>query len=90
MDWKVFVATFGAIFLAELADKTQLVGMSMAAKTGKSLTVWFGSVAGYMLVTAITVMLGTTLSSFIKPEFVKYAGAALFIIIGVLIFLGKL
>jgi putative Ca2+/H+ antiporter (TMEM165/GDT1 family) len=35
MDWKVFFVTFGAVFLAELADKTQLVGVGMSAKTGK-------------------------------------------------------
>lgn len=39
MDWKIFLATFSAIFLAELADKTQLVGIGMSAKSGKPLTV---------------------------------------------------
>ena len=53
MDWKVFVATFGAVFFAELADKTQLVGIGMAAKTGKPLSVWLGSVGAYVIVTVI-------------------------------------
>ncbi|MFH1957254.1 MAG: TMEM165/GDT1 family protein [bacterium] len=48
MDLKVFIATFRAIFLAELADKTQLVGIGMTAKTGKPLTVWLGSVSAYI------------------------------------------
>lgn len=38
MNLKIFLATFGAIFLAELADKTQFVGIGMTAKTG----VWLG------------------------------------------------
>lgn len=90
MDWKVFLATFSAIFFAELADKTQLVGIGMAAKSGKPVAVWLGSVAAYIVVTALTVLIGATLGKFIKPEFIRYTGALLFIIIGVLVFLGKI
>jgi putative Ca2+/H+ antiporter (TMEM165/GDT1 family) len=52
MDLKIFFATFTAIFFAELADKTQIVGVGMAAKSGKPVSVWLGSVAAYMVVTA--------------------------------------
>lgn len=90
MDWKVFLATFGAIFVAELADKTQLVGISLTAKSGKPLVVWLGSVCAYVVVTAITVLIGATLGKFVKPELIRYAGAFLFIVIGILIFLGKI
>lgn len=84
MDWKVFLATFGAVFFAELADKTQLVGIGMAAKTGKPISVWLGSVAAYIIVTIISVFLGAIMSKFIKPELIRYIGASLFIIIGFL------
>ncbi|MDD5730689.1 MAG: TMEM165/GDT1 family protein [Candidatus Omnitrophica bacterium] len=87
MDWKIFFATFGAVFLAELADKTQMVGLGMAAKSGKPVSVWLGSVCGYMLVTLITVLVGVALSRFLKPEIIRYSGACLFIIIGVLMLL---
>ncbi|HOX54593.1 MAG: TMEM165/GDT1 family protein [Candidatus Omnitrophica bacterium] len=90
MDWKVFLATFSAIFFAELADKTQLVGIGMTAKSGRPFTVWLGSVAAYIVVTALTVLIGATLGKFIKPEFIRYTGALLFVIIGVLIFIGKI
>ena len=43
MDWKIFLVTFGSIFLAELADKTQLVGITISAKSGRPLTVWAAS-----------------------------------------------
>ncbi|MDD5173601.1 MAG: TMEM165/GDT1 family protein [Candidatus Omnitrophota bacterium] len=89
MDWKIFFATFSAIFVAELADKTQLVGISMAAKSGKPLTVLLGSVAGYILVTAISVLIGAVLSKYIRPDVIKYGGASLFVIIGILMFMGK-
>lgn len=84
MDWKIIFATFGAVFLAELADKTQLVGIGMAAKSGKPFNVLFGSVAAYILVTLVSVFLGTLAAKFVKPELIRYLGACLFIIIGVL------
>ncbi|MDD5097171.1 MAG: TMEM165/GDT1 family protein [Candidatus Omnitrophica bacterium] len=87
MDWKVFVATFGAVFFAELADKTQLVGIGMAAKTGKPISVWLGSVSAYIIVTIISVILGTLMAKFIKPELIRYIGASLFIVMGTLMLL---
>ncbi len=84
MDWKVFLATFGAVFFAELADKTQLVGIGIAAKTGKPVSVWLGSVSAYIIVTVISVFLGAVLAKFIRPELIRYSGASLFIIIGFL------
>lgn len=87
MDWKVFLATFGAVFFAELADKTQLVGIGMAAKTGKPLSVWLGSVSAYIIVTVISVFLGAVMAKFIRPELIRYIGASMFIIIGFLMLL---
>jgi putative Ca2+/H+ antiporter (TMEM165/GDT1 family) len=90
MDWRVFVATFGAVFFAELADKTQFVGMGMSAKSGRPFSVWAGSVSAYIVVTAVTVLIGTTLGRYIKPEAIRYTGSALFVLIGILMFLGKI
>ena len=90
MDGKIFLAAFSAIFVAELADKTQLVGIGMSAKSGKPLLVWLGSVSAYIIVTAISVFIGATLGKFIKPELIRYLGASLFVAIGILMFLGKI
>ena len=87
MDWRVFFITFASVFVAELADKTQLVGIAMSSKTGKPVSVWFGSVFAYMFVTVLSVLIGLAIGKFIKPEFIRYIGASLFIIIGALIFL---
>ncbi|MDD5120250.1 MAG: TMEM165/GDT1 family protein [Candidatus Omnitrophica bacterium] len=84
MDWKIIAATFGAVFFAELADKTQMVGIGLAAKTGKPLSVWIGSVGAYIVVTIISVFLGSLAAKFIRPELIRYIGASLFILIGAL------
>ncbi len=90
MDWKIFLATFGAVFFAELADKTQIVGIGMASKSVKPFSVWLGSISAYIIVTAISVLIGAALGKFLKPEFIRYGGAGIFVIIGVLMFLGKI
>ncbi len=87
MDWKVFFMTFGAIFLAEVADKTQLVGIGMASESKKPLSVWMGSVFAYMVITLVSVLIGASLGKYIKPEFIRFAGASLFFIIAIPIFL---
>ena len=84
MDWKIFFMTFGAVFLAELADKTQLVGIGMTAKSGKPVSVWLGSVCAYAIVTIISVLIGAILGKYIKPDLIRYLGASLFIGIGFL------
>jgi len=90
IDLKVLSATFGAIFFAELADKTQLVGVGMSAKSGEPVAVLIGSVLAYTLVTVISVLLGALLGKFIRPELIRYTGATLFILVGALMFIGKI
>lgn len=85
----IFWATFIAIFLAELADKTQLVSLTMASKSQKPITVFIASVLAYSAITLISVFLGSFLSDHIKPETIKFASGILFLIIGILIILGK-
>ncbi len=90
MDWKIIAATFTSVFVAEMADKTQLVGITMASKSGKPAQVWVGSVAAYAVVTVISVLLGAMASKFLKPELVKDTGAVIFILLGILMFLDKI
>ncbi len=90
MDFRVFTAAFTAIALAELADKTQLIGLSLSARTSRPFSVWAGSVAAYMIVTAITVVAGSMLSRFIRPELTRYGGAVIFMAIGILMLMGRL
>ena len=90
MDVKIILSTFAAVFVAELADKTQLVGLGMASKTLNPVSVLIGSVTAYCVITVITVFVGAAIGQYIKPEFLRIGGAVLFITIGILMFLDKI
>ena len=89
MDWRVFLTTFGVIFLAEMGDKTQLAAMTMAAQTNRPWAVFIGSSLALMCVSAIGVVVGSVLSQYVPLEWIKRVAAIAFIVIGVLILLGK-
>ena len=83
------LTTFGMIFVAEMGDKTQLAAMTMAAQTHKPLAVLIGASLALACVSALGVIVGATLSHYIPLEWIKRAAAVAFIVIGVLILLGK-
>ena len=90
MDWRIAVTTFSAIFVAELADKTQLVSISLAAKSGKPWIVWSASVFAYMLVTLMSVFIGFAFGQYLQPQVLRMCGAVIFIAMGIFILTGKL
>jgi len=90
MDWKIFITTFTSIFFAEIADKTQLVGLGISAKSNKPIMVLLGSISAYTIVTIISVLIGAVLGKYIKEELIRYIGASLFIVIGILMFMNKI
>jgi len=89
MDWRVILTTFGVIFLAEMGDKTQLAAMTMAAQTNKPWAVLIGASVALACVSAIGVVVGGALGSYLPLVWIKRAAAIAFIVIGVLILLGK-
>lgn len=89
MDWRVFLTTFGVIFLAEIGDKTQLAAMTIAARTDRPWAVFVGSALAFACISAVAVMVGSVIGNYIPLEWVKRGAALLFIIIGVLILLDK-
>lgn len=83
MDFKLFLVTFGAIFLAELGDKTQLAALSFAAGNRHALFVVFLAASLAMTVsTAIGVAFGAALTRLVDPKYIKIGAGILFIVIG--------
>lgn len=89
MDWRVLLTTFGVIFLAEMGDKTQLAAMTMAAQTKRPWAVFIGSALALTAVSAIGVVVGGVVGDYVPLPWVKRVAAIAFIVIGVLILLGK-
>jgi len=89
MDWKIFLATFGTIFLAELGDKTQLATIMMTSKTKLPFSVFTGASLALCLVTLAGVLFGEGLIAVIPQNIFKKVAALAFIAIGVWMFVGK-
>lgn len=89
MDWRVFLTTFGVIFLAEMGDKTQLAAMTMAAQSKRPWAVFIGSALALTAVSAIGVLVGSVVGNYIPLIWIKRAAAVAFIVIGVLILMDK-
>jgi len=89
VDWKVFLTTFGTIFLAELGDKTQLAAILMTSKTKLPLSVFMGASLALCLVTLVGVLFGEGLIAVIPQNILKKVAALAFIAIGLWMFLAK-
>ena len=89
MDWRVVLTTFGIIFLAELGDKTQIAAMTMAAQKKRPWEVFIGATIALAAVSAIGVAVGTALGHYLPVDWIKRIAGAAFILIGVLVLIGK-
>jgi len=89
MDWRMLLTTFGAIFLAEMGDKTQIAAMTLAARTQRPWAVFAGTSLALVAVSAIGVALGGLLGGYLPTALVKRAAALVFVTIGVLMLVGK-
>ena len=78
------------LFLAELGDKTQLAVITMTASTESKVSVFLGASLALIVVTLLGVLLGGVLSQYVPTEWLQRIVAVAFIIIGVLMLLGKL
>ena len=84
MEWKIFATVFAAVFVAEMADKTQLVTLLFA--TDKAVSKWLvflASASALVLTSAIGVVAGTLLSQVINVKTMSLIAGTGFILIGV-------
>lgn len=83
MEWKLFITIFGSIFIAEMADKTQLVTLLFAADREVSKWLVFGaSASALVLASAIGVAAGSLLSQVVSVRLMSIVAGSGFILIG--------
>ena len=83
MEWKLFATVFVSVFVAELADKTQLVTLLFAAdRAASKWLVFLGAASALVLTSAIGVMAGTFLSQFINVRTMSIIAGTGFMLIG--------
>lgn len=83
MDLKIFFTVFGAIFIAELGDKTQLATMLFATdKEVSKYTVFLAASAALVVASALGVLAGSLLSEYINEKYLHYIAGVGFIVIG--------
>jgi putative Ca2+/H+ antiporter (TMEM165/GDT1 family) len=90
MDWKVFAATFGLLFVAELGDKTQLAVISMTSKHQKPAAVFLGAISALAAVTLLGVLGGQALGRIVPAAVLQRIAAVAFVVLGILMWFGVL
>jgi len=82
MDWKLLASTFGAVFLAELGDKTQLATLSLAAAGRSRWMVFAGAALALVATSAIAVVAGEALSRAVPAIWIRRAAGLAFLLMG--------
>ena len=81
MSWKIFMATFWLVFLAELGDKTQLAVMLQSAVHGRWVVFLAASLA-LVLSTLLVVYVGGWISKMVSERLIHGVGGVLFLVFG--------
>jgi putative Ca2+/H+ antiporter (TMEM165/GDT1 family) len=77
------IATFTAVFLAELGDKTQIATFSFAANPlYNKWIVLIGSCSALFLISFLAVLIGAKAGEYVNPKALKLTSGLLFIGIG--------
>lgn len=73
-----------AFFLAELGDKTMLATITIASEQNDFYGVWIGSTIGMVLADGLAIIVGKVMGKNLPEILIRYVGAAIFIISGIL------
>jgi putative Ca2+/H+ antiporter (TMEM165/GDT1 family) len=79
--WRVFISTFGTIFLAELGDKTQVTTLLISAQAESPWVVFLGAGAALVATSFIGVWLGQWLARRVSPQVLNTMAGALLLVI---------
>ena len=84
MDWKLFLPTFVAVFVAELGDKTQLATLALASGQSSRLSVFVAASLALVCTSALAVLGADVLGRLVSPAVLRRVAAVLFVAMGLL------
>jgi putative Ca2+/H+ antiporter (TMEM165/GDT1 family) len=78
------LTVIGAMFLAELGDKTMIVSLTLGSQYN-GWGVWIGGTAGMLAADLLAVFAGVWVAKHVPERFVRWGSAAVFIVLGVVL-----
>lgn len=82
MEWKSALVTFAIIFLAELGDKTQLMVMSLSAKSKAPHMIFLGAAGALISSSLIAVVAGDSFLRHVPVRYLRLGTGLMFLMIG--------
>jgi putative Ca2+/H+ antiporter (TMEM165/GDT1 family) len=82
MHRELFLTTLVTVFLAEIGDKTQLVAMAAALKSGQLWTVFAAASLALVVAMGLSVLLGGAVARVLPPAALRYGSGGLFLVAG--------
>ncbi len=77
-----FLTTLVAFFVVEIGDKTQIATIALGARFHDVLAVTAGTTLGMLAANVPAVLLGGKLVAKVPLKYIRYAAAALFVVLG--------
>ncbi len=87
---KALWLAFGAIFIAELGDKTQLAVFAMKAKGMSGLGIFVGAMMAFAVLTGLAIYFGDFIHAKVPTEIIEKIAAIGFVLLGLLMWFQKL
>lgn len=82
MPRSLFFTTLVTVFFAEIGDKTQLVAMGAAIKSGDLWTVFIAASVALVCAIGLSVLLGGVVTKILPPASLRYISGVLFFAAG--------
>ncbi|WMS86267.1 TMEM165/GDT1 family protein [Pleionea litopenaei] len=82
------IATFGLIFAAEFADKSQLVCMTLTARF-RPWPVFIGAACAFLILNTLAILFGAAIAHWIPESYIALVVTVLFLVFGIQALLNK-
>ncbi|MEO0072848.1 MAG: TMEM165/GDT1 family protein [candidate division WOR-3 bacterium] len=90
MDYKILFTAFIALFLAELADKTQLTILALSASSKSPWSVFVGASLALVASSLIATLLGGVLQKILPIRILHIVAGGIFISVGLVLVIRSL